>query len=126
VVLLLFPGQCAETTAAKQLLLLLAKTMIFVRDKGFDSDEIRHLIENTAAWPAYRLVQIKPAIDGAIRSFIGSDTWWKTSFSASSIGAASRPATRISPHPSSLSQHFRPQSIKSDAFKSTRSNLDFI
>ncbi len=45
VALLLFPGQCAETTAAKQLLPLLAKIMVFVRDKGFDSDELRQLIE---------------------------------------------------------------------------------
>ena len=74
----------------------------------------------TAAWPAYRLVPIEPATDGPIRSFIANDTWWKTSFSASSIGAASRPATRNSPQPSSLSQHSRPQSITSDANKSTR------
>ena len=46
VALLLFPGQCAETTAAKQLLPLLAKTMVFVGDKGFDSDELRQLIED--------------------------------------------------------------------------------
>jgi len=44
--LLLFPGQCAETTAAKKILPLLAKTMVFVGDKGFDSDELRALIEN--------------------------------------------------------------------------------
>jgi transposase len=46
VALLLFPGQCAETIAAKALLPLLAKTMIFVGDKGFDSDELRDLIED--------------------------------------------------------------------------------
>jgi transposase len=46
VALLLFPGQCAETTAAKELLPLLAKTMVFVGDKGFDSDELRALIED--------------------------------------------------------------------------------
>jgi transposase len=46
VALLFFPGQCAETTAAKQLVPLLAKTMVFVGDKGFDSDELRQLIEN--------------------------------------------------------------------------------
>ena len=79
----------------------------------------------TAAWPAYRLVPIEPATDGAIRSFIASDTWWKTSFSASSIGAASRPATRNSPQPSSPSQHSRPQSITSDANKSTRPTDNF-
>ena len=83
------------------------------------------LSRTTAAWPAYRLVPIEPATDGAIRSFIASDTWWKTSFTASSIGAASRPATRNSPQPSSLSQHSRPQSITSDANKSTRPNTDF-
>jgi transposase len=44
--LLLFPGECAEKTAEKLLLPLLAKTMIFVRDKGFDSDELRQLIED--------------------------------------------------------------------------------
>ena len=81
------------------------------------------LSRTTAAWPAYRLVPIEPATDGAIRSFIASDTWWKTSFSASSIGAASRPATRNSPQPSSLSQHSRPQSITSDANKSTRPRI---
>jgi transposase len=46
VALLLFLGQCAETTAAKQLLPLLVKTMVFVGDKGFDSDELRQLIED--------------------------------------------------------------------------------
>jgi transposase len=46
VALLLFPGQCAETIAAKRLLPLLAKTMVFVRDKGFNSDELRQLIED--------------------------------------------------------------------------------
>lgn len=46
VALLLFPGQCPETTAAKHLLPLLAKTMVFVGDKGFDSDELRQLIED--------------------------------------------------------------------------------
>jgi transposase len=46
VALLLFPGQCAETTAAKQLLPLLAKTMVFLGDKSFDSDELGQLIEN--------------------------------------------------------------------------------
>jgi hypothetical protein len=81
------------------------------------------LSRTTAAWPAYRLVQIEPATDGAIRSFIPSDTWWKTFFSASSIGAAWRPATRNSPQPSSLSQHSRPQSITSDANKSTRPRM---
>ncbi len=44
--LLLFPGQCAETMAAKHMLPLLAKTMVFVGDKGFDSDELRQLIED--------------------------------------------------------------------------------
>ncbi len=43
---LLFPGQCAETTAAKQLLPLLAKTMVSVGHKGLDSDELRQLIED--------------------------------------------------------------------------------
>jgi IS5 family transposase len=56
VVLLLFPEQCAETTAAKQLLALLGKTTVFVGDKGFDSDELRHLIEDKGGLPAYRLV----------------------------------------------------------------------
>jgi hypothetical protein len=37
------------------------------------------LSRTTAAWPAYRLIQIEPATDGPIRSFIASDTWWKTS-----------------------------------------------
>jgi hypothetical protein len=46
VALLLFPGQCAETTAAKQLLPFLAKTMVFAGDKGFDSGELRDLIED--------------------------------------------------------------------------------
>jgi transposase len=46
VALLLFPGQCAETSAANQLLPLLAKTMVFVGDKGFNSDELRQLIED--------------------------------------------------------------------------------
>jgi transposase len=46
VALLLFPGLCAETTAAKQLLPLLAKTMVFVGDRGFDSDEVRQLVED--------------------------------------------------------------------------------
>jgi hypothetical protein len=78
------------------------------------------LSRTTAAWPAYRLVQIEPATDGAIRSFIASDTWWKTSLSASSIGAAWRPAMRDSHQLSSLSQHLRLQSILSDANKSTR------
>jgi transposase len=49
VALLLFPGQCAETTAAKQLLPLPAKTMVFVGDKGFDSEELRALIENNGS-----------------------------------------------------------------------------
>jgi transposase len=44
--LLFFPGQCAETTAAKKLLPPLAKIMVFVDDKGVDSDEPRHLIED--------------------------------------------------------------------------------
>jgi hypothetical protein len=44
--LLLFPGQFAETTAAKHLLPLLAKTMVCVGDKGLDSDELRQLIED--------------------------------------------------------------------------------
>ena len=83
------------------------------------------LSRTTAAWPASLLVPIEPATDGAIQSFIASDTWWKTSFSASSIGAASRPATRNSPQPSSLSQHSRPQSITSDANKSTRPTDNF-
>ena len=81
------------------------------------------LSRTTAAWPAYRLVQIEQATDGAIRSFIASDTWWKTSFSASSIGAARRPVTRNSCQPSSLSKHQRPQSITSDATNSTRPNV---
>jgi transposase len=46
VAFLLFPGQCTETTAAKQLLPLLAKTIVFVGDRGFDSDELRRLIED--------------------------------------------------------------------------------
>jgi hypothetical protein len=120
VTLLLFPGQCAETTAAKQLLPLLVKTMVFVGDNGFDTDELRQLSENNGG-----LACIPPRSNRAIHrwcdpSFIASDTWWKTSFSASSIGAASRPATRNSPLPSSLSQHSRPQSITSDANKLTR------
>jgi hypothetical protein len=78
------------------------------------------LWRTTAAWPAYRLVQIEPATDGEIWNSTANDTWWKTSFSASSIGAASRPATKYSPQPSSLSQQLRPQSIISDANKSTR------
>jgi transposase len=45
VALLLFLGQCAEKTPAKQLLPLLGKTMVFVGDKGFDSDELQDLIE---------------------------------------------------------------------------------
>jgi len=44
--LLLLPGQCAETTEAKKLLPLPAKTMVFVGDKGFDSYELQHLIED--------------------------------------------------------------------------------
>jgi len=44
--LLLFPGQCPETTAAKQLRPLLAITMVFVGDQGFDSDELRDLIKD--------------------------------------------------------------------------------
>ncbi len=46
VALLLFSSLCAETTAAKQLLRLSAKTMVFIGDKGLDSDELRHLIED--------------------------------------------------------------------------------
>jgi hypothetical protein len=55
------------------------------------------LSRTTAAWPAYRLVPIEPATDGAIRNSTANDTWWKISFSASNIGAAWRPATRNSP-----------------------------
>jgi transposase len=44
--LLLFPGQCAETTAAKQLLSVLAKIIVLIHDKGFDTDEIRQHIED--------------------------------------------------------------------------------
>ncbi len=46
VTLLLIFGQCAEATTEKQLLPLVAKTMVFVGDKGFHSDELRHLIED--------------------------------------------------------------------------------
>jgi hypothetical protein len=120
VALFLFSGQCTETTAAKQLLPHSAETMVFVGDNGFDPMTFDSLLRTTAAWPAYRLVQIEPATDGSIRSFIASDTWWKTSFSALSIGAAWRPATRNSPQPSSLSQHSRPQSITSNGNKLTR------
>jgi hypothetical protein len=49
VALRLFPDQCAETTAAKQLLPPLAKTMVFVGAKGFDSDKLRHPSRTTAA-----------------------------------------------------------------------------
>jgi transposase len=46
VALLFFPGQCAETTAAKQGLPLQTKIMDLGGDKCFDSDELRHLIED--------------------------------------------------------------------------------
>jgi transposase len=41
-----FPGQSAETTAAEQLLSLLDKTMGFLGNKSFDSDQLRQLIED--------------------------------------------------------------------------------
>jgi transposase len=44
--LFVFTGQRAETTAAKQRLPLLAKTIVFVGHKGFDSDGLRQLIED--------------------------------------------------------------------------------
>ncbi len=69
VALLLFPGQCAETTAAKQLLPLLAKTIVFVGDKGFDSDELRQRIENKGG-----LASIQP------RSNQTSHRWWDLEF----------------------------------------------
>jgi hypothetical protein len=123
--LLLFPGQCTETTAAKQLLPLLAKIMVSSGTRGSTPMNSDSLSRTTAAWPPYSLVLIEPATDGGIWSFIASDTWWKTSFSASSIGAAWRPATRNSPQPSSLSQHFRPQLITFDANKSRRTKSSF-
>ena len=49
VALLIFSGQCSEGAAAKELLPKLAKTLIFVGDKGFDSDEVRSLIEENGS-----------------------------------------------------------------------------
>ncbi len=108
---LLFPRQCAGTTAAKQILPLLAKTTVIFRAKVPTRMNSATLSRTTAASPAYRHVQIVPATDGAVRSFIASDTWRKTSFSAPIIGSSWRPATKKSPQLFSLSQHSRPNRL---------------
>jgi hypothetical protein len=86
--LLLFPGRCAETTAVKQLLSLLAQTLVLISDKGLDVDELRHLRQGDGAQPASRFVQITPAIVGAIQNVVTGDTSSKTSFSVPSMGVA--------------------------------------
>jgi hypothetical protein len=49
--LLLFPGQCAATTAAKHLLPLIGGTMVFAVDKSLDSVVFGHLIEHNGGLP---------------------------------------------------------------------------
>jgi hypothetical protein len=100
-----FPGQCAETKSAKQLLPLLVKTKVFVGARASTPMNSDTWSRTTAALLDYRLVPIKPATDSAIQSFIAINTWLITFFSVSSIGAAWRAATRNSLKPSSLSQH---------------------
>jgi transposase len=94
--------------------------MVFVGDKGFDSDELRQLIEDNGG-----LACIPPRSNRTSHRWCDPEFYRKRhlveiSFSASSIGAAWRPVTRNSPQPFSLSQHSLPQSITSDVNKSTR------
>ena len=62
----------AETTSAKNLLPLLAKTMVFVATKGSTPTNFATSLRTTVDWHVFRLAPIEQPIAGTIQSSIES------------------------------------------------------